>query len=85
MGWERMGMLDRRIEKDRGEERREDECLLYDTDSNEESGEQKWIDSRRSTTCLSIPPARLQNRAGDWTVRALSLRTHVVEETPRAE
>jgi hypothetical protein len=70
-------MLDTRIE---GEE-----CLLYDNDRNEESGEQKWSNSRRSTTCLSIPSARLQNQAGDWTVRALSLRTHVVEETPRAE
>jgi hypothetical protein len=64
--WERRGTLDR---TEREKERQE--CLLYDIDRDMESGEQKWSSSRRSTTCLSIPPARLPNQAGDWIVRAL--------------
>jgi hypothetical protein len=65
--WERRGTLDRRTER----EKERQECLLYDNDRDMESGEQKWSSSRRSTTCLSIPPARLPNQAGDWIVRAL--------------
>jgi hypothetical protein len=56
---------------DRKREGERQECLLYDNDRDMESGEQKWSSSRSSTTCLSIPPARLPNQAGDWVVRAL--------------